>query len=645
MSQFQRTGKKIKFNHSNALPRYILSVYIDKIKVYDSDDKRLWHWEFAKAYVTNGRFARGKVVGKTDRTFDSKDEFWAYVYNATRHNYTTWLVGHSILTELILLGLPYRFTCGELSIDKPRSKRIRENNEDDDPHSQALAVLESPPTIIGCRVGQTQGRLVLVDILNWFQGNLSNIKAACGFSASVSCAVRNTCNQSGQAGIENSNAVHSLFEGLIKWVGENQMGLFRYTASSQAMGAFRHRFMSKPIYVHDNEDIQKLERKAYFGGRSDVFKMGEFHETVYQCDTNALFPSVMADGYFPYILNRYENRHEMLELLPSIDWSASVAYVELVTNKPLYPLRTDLHVIYPVGRFRTTLCGLELQRAVSSGCVTRVGSWAEYKLARLFDLWVSELWAMRQKYKTDGNVLYEQFTKKIMNSLYGKFAQLTPSWVNCNTDHTLEPFTTDSRIDPLTGIWTTLRSVGWQCQKLQARKEKAGSFYAIAAFVTSAARCRMDYVRLAAGTRNVYYQGVDCVIVNKKGLDNLNMLGEIVPNELGKLRVEYESDYGRIRGISDYQIGSREVVASRALTAETTDLGEVLQHKYYVMDHLFKNGPIDKLPQKAESWSRSNGYAKGAVQLDGWVDPLELGNMPNSESVGSKPSLAAASAS
>jgi hypothetical protein len=494
-------------------------------------------------------------------------------------------------------------------------------------------------------VGQTQGRLVIVDLLNWFQGDLSTIKTACKLTPSVSDASGDASDPLTIAGRSNSESIHKLFENLIGWVSENQMGLFRYTASSQAMGAYRHRFMTHQIYIHDNKDIQKLERKAYFGGRSDVFKMGPFDECMYQLDTNALFPYVMQTEYFPYILNRFENRHAMLEVLPGIDWSASVAYVELVTNKPIYPLRTNLHVIYPIGRFRTTLCGKELQNAFTAGHIVSCGSWAEYKLAKLFELWVTELWAMRRAYRTAGNALYEQFTKRVMNSLYGKFAQLTPSWVNVNGDHSLEPFTKDSRIDPTTGVWTTLRSVGWQCQKLQKREEKAGSFYAIAAFVTSAARCRMNYVRLAAGHRNVYYQGVDCVIVNKKGLTNLELLGEIQPTELGKLRIEYVSDYGRINGISDYQIGSREVVASRALTAETTDLGDVLQHKYYVMDHLFKNGPIDHLPQKAESWLRSNNYAKGAVQAGGWVDPLELGNIPISSSDGSSLSELAASAS
>lgn len=645
MSPFQRTGHKIKLNHSNALPRYILSIYVHKVKVYDSTDKLLWHWNFSCATVTSGRLARGKITGRQTEDFTDRERLWRRIYDSTRHNYTTWLVGHNILPELILCGLPYRFTCGELSIDKPRSKRKREDNDESNPHCQALAVLESPPTIIGCRVGSTQGRLVIVDLLNWFQGELSTIKAACKLTPAVSDASGNVCDEITIAGGDNSESIHKLFEGLISFVADNEMGLFRYTASSQAMGAYRHRFMKHNIYVHDNKDIMKLERKAHFGGRSDVFKMGPFDDVMYQCDVNALFPSVMQDSYFPYMLNRYELRHAMLELLPAIDWSASTAYVELSTQKASYPVRTDSHVIYPTGRFRTTLCGQELYNAFTSGHILRCGSWAEYKMAPLFTLWVQQLWAMRQEYKRLGNALYEQFTKRIMNSLYGKFAQLTPNWLNVSGDHSLEPFTTDSRIDSATGVWTTLRSVGWQCQKLQKREEKAGSFYAIAAFVTAAARCRMNYLRLVAGKPNVFYQGVDSIIVNKRGIDNLNDMNEIVPTELGKLRIEYESDYGCIRGISDYQIGSREVISSRALTAETTDLGDVIQHKYYVMDNLFKHGPIDTLPQRAESWARSNRYAKGTVQSDGWVEPLELGNMPSSSSVGSSLSETAASAS
>lgn len=641
---FQHTGHKIKLNHSNALPNYILSLWVESEgEAIDVSGNR-FERRFKAASVSSGRLRDRKVTGRKTEHFTDCDSLWSYIFGFTRGNYTTWLVGHSVLPHLIYAGLPLRFSRGEISIDKPRSKRTREDNDEENPHAQALAVIESPPTIIGCRVGATQGRIVIVDYANWFPGELPTESLPAETATTDSDLEGNTDDGIRSRSNRKAEFIHRSFESLIKWVGDNEMGMFRYTASAQAIGAYRHRFMERQIYVHDNSAVSQLERTAYYGGRSECFYIGNIDETVYQLDVNALFPAVMREHSYPYMLHRYENREQLLELQPSIDWSASVAEVQIHTDKPLYPLRTDTHVIFPVGTFRTVLAGCELYRAAREGIIQKVGSWAEYKMGSLFTKFVDELWAMRQRYKEQGNVEYEKFTKRIMNSLYGKFAQLTPSWVNVPTNWSMLPFTKESRLDSKTGHWTTFRSIGWQCQRLAERTIKPGSFYAIAAMVTANARSRMDHVRRVCGSRNCLYQGVDSIVATERGLSNLRESNLVANGALGRLRIEHSCNYGVIRGISDYQLGSKVVLSSRSLNSEVTDLGEIRQHKYYVMDHLFKNGPVDYIEERVEEWQRRNGYNKGHVQPDGWVLPFELGTKATSASDGSKPSFSATDA-
>lgn len=643
--QFQHTGHKIKLNHSNALPRYLISLAVEHgTETIDISGKRIAH-KFKSVSLTAGRFIGDKFTAVKDVHYDDRQSAWSYIYGYTRPNYTTWLVGHNVLSQLILLGLPDRLQQSELSIDKPRSKRKREDNDETNVHQAGLAVIESPPTIIACRVASTQGRIVIVDLANWFPGELSTIKAACGFTPAIKGADCDPNYQQSRATQDDSRFVHSAFENLIKWVKDNQMGTFRYTASAQALGAYRHRFMKQAMYVHDNAPIQELERRCYYGGRSEAFKLGVFSEVVYQLDVSGLFPSVMSQNCFPQRLVRSEQRAELIELLPSIDWSASCADVEIQTDKPLYPLRTDTHVIYPVGRFRTSLCGNELYQAFRAGIIRKCGSWSEYKLAPLFSLWVSALWDMRQVYRLEGNSLYEQFTKRIMNSLYGKFAQLTPAWVNVDDKHDMLPWTTHASYDCTLNDWKFYRSIGWQVQLKQGRKTRPQSFYAISAFVTAAARQRMDWLRRVAGKRHVLYQGVDSLIVTPTGRDNLTEQGEIQENTLGKLRLQYQSDYGYINGISDYQIGSKRVLSSRALNSEISDLGDVTQHKYYIMENLFKRRPVDHVEEKLEEWHRQSKYSKGIVGQDGWIEPFDVSGCPMSASDGVGSTTAAAAAS
>ena len=642
--QYQRTGYKVKLNHSNALPRYILSIHVESNTEDVSVAGHKINHTFRCASVTSGRLSLDKIVGRKTEHFTDKAVMWKYIYAYTKSNYTTWLIGENVLTACVLSGLPEQFEQSVLHIDKPRSKRKREDNDEENTHATGLAVIENPPTIIGCRVVETQGRLVIVDILNWFPSGLSTgyqperLKTLAGdVEDTTDIGTRLKCTIA-------SETTHKRFETLIGWVKQNDMGLFRYTVSAQAYGAFRHRFMQQDIYVHDNQDIQTIERQAYFGGRSEVFRLGAFDDRVYQLDCNSLFPSVMLSGWLPYQLHRFESRTAYWDCIPPIDMSASVAEVELLTDQPIYPVRTEKHIIYPVGRFTTTLCGVNLLRAHRHGHIIGLRSWSEYKLANIFGKWVNELWDMRQRYAREGNEPYEMLAKLMLNSLYGKFGQLTPAWQNVDNDWSMLPFTTESRLDGITGEWATMRSIGWQAQKLCERSTKPESFYAIPAFVTAAARARMDWLRTVAAGPNVYYQGVDSLIVNQQGLTNLLNADEIQRGKIGKLRIQIEADYIDIKGISDYQIGDKICLSGRAHNISLNGIGEVMQHKFYVRENMFNNGPTDTIEERIEEWQRTATYQKGIQGDSGWVSPFTVGIPPTSSILGSLPEVEARSA-
>jgi len=624
MQEYQHTGRRLKHNKTTQLPRNIIAISVESRQMGSPNDANatIHYWHSASCVFGRVRDGCNNCPGSI--TFVTRDRLWRWIYSQTGPRYTTWLIGTDILAQLIIAGLPDRFQSCELHIDKPRSKRAKDNDAQAKENTSTLAVLENPPTIIGCRVVCTQGRLVIVDTLNWFPGELSTGTESKGHNRPVSGIDGNPDDRTGPANTSAAMRVYTTFTQLITWIASNDMGVFKYTASSQAMAAYRHRFMRQAIYVHDNNAIQGLERQSYFGGRFEVFRIGALRETVYQIDCNSLFPSVMQSLFFPYYLDRYEERPEMVTLRPAIRWENSIAEVMIVTDKPLYPYRTERAIVYPKGRVRTVLAGPELYRAIRSGIVVAVGTWAEYKTAPIFSDYVTELWRLRQQYRAEGNRPYETFTKQLLNSLYGKFAQLTPSWVDVPNDYSLLPWSQESHLDGATGEWATLRSVGWQVQKQVERTIREGSFYAIASFVTAYARVRMDNLRAVAGRRNVYYQGVDSLIVNAIGYRNLCEAGEVHPTELGKLRLEYTAENGSINGVSDYDIGEKITLSGKSKQTTTLANGTLMQSRRYISKHLFRNGPIDTVTWESEPWQRHATYTKGQVQPDGWVEPLEL---------------------
>lgn len=646
MIERQTSGRRLRLNHSNAIPRYIVA--------YDSETRPIQTDQWGKRHSHTFRlgvamYARMRGTAATDLKtvrFTSPDTFWHFIGSIAGPDHTVWIVSHNAVFDMVVTGITEQFQQSKLVIDWPRSVRQREENSGDDPHEIGTVIIDSPPTIIACRHIASNGRVVIVDTLNWFRCSLAEMGEIAGLPKFAMPAFDEPDSIWFPYCERDAEIVFRTFTELLRWVKNNEMGMFRYTAPAQAMAAYRHRFMNHNILVHDNTDIKRIERKGYFGGRTEVFRLGEINETVYQLDVNSLFPSVMRDGFYPWKLDRYELRADYLELMPDISWDDSVAEVDIKTTEPIFPVRIAGMVAYPIGRFKTVLCGAELRHAKLRGLIRRVRSWSEYKTADLFSYWVNELWGMRQRYKAEGNNLYADFCKKLMNSLYGKFAQLASEWVTDASQLAATPWARWTHLNTVSGERSEYRSFGWTVQRMVPKRtelydsvdlegnplpqgepqwnELGGTFVAISAFVTSAARMRMNMLRQIAGKENTFYQGVDAVIVTKAGMDRLAACNEIDETELGKLRLLLTVDNGEIYGCSDYVLGGKVVISGRARPEIDKETGEVMQRKFAGPNMLFNSQCVVSVDETLQPWRRVAQYMKGNRQPNGWVDPLEL---------------------
>lgn len=617
----QATGRKIKPNHSNALPKFIIAYDTETTREKCEASGRVFNHRFRLGVAIVYRLTKGTVDSERVYRLSSAADFWALVHSLSSPQYTCWIVAHNALFDLIVSDFADQFERSQLVIDWPRSKRRLPDNDESNVLTSALCIIESPPTIIAARSSISGGRIVTVDTLNWFPLPLNELGKAINlpklrfpeFSDSDEVWFA-YCERDAQI-------VGKSFIELLQWVRSNDFGMFRYTGPAQAMAAYRHRFMTMPIYCHDNKAVKQLERQSYFGGRTEVFKLGEIKTIVHQLDISSLFPSVMASGLFPHLLDRYEFRDGFDDPPGDLDYSAAIAEVHLSTDECIFPVRTDKGVAYPIGQFCTTLAGPELEYAHRRKAIVAMRSWSEYKLGDLFSRWVKTLWGMRKQYKEAGNSAYDQFTKRLMNSLYGKFGQLSPRWINVPNSLAALPWSSWTEIDQTEGTRRQFRSFGWQVQMQADKAEADKNFVAIAAFVTAKARMRMNWLRVAAGSANVYYQGVDSLVVTPPGYERLKACGECSETELGKLRHQMTVGQGEIIGCSDYVLGDKVVLSGRSKQLDTLESGELLQRRFETAKYMFTGSPINQVTEEQTTWQRSANYHKGVVGPDGWVKP------------------------
>lgn len=622
MIENQFTGRRMKLNHSCAIPRYIIAVDTETVPAASGSKPNSIAHRFRLGVMRSGRLREDRIGSGSTIRFTEPSVFWDELYRLSGKNYTVWCVAHNALYDLVAMNFAEEFDSGRMTIDKPRSKRNRDENDEYNPHNAGLLILDSPPLIIGARCTETQGRIVFVDTLNYFRCPLRDMGTALGIEKSAIPPTIASDEIWFDYCERDVDICFETFVELIRWQRKQDFGMFRYTAASQAMSAYRHRFMRRQIYVHDNAEVKKLERNAYFGGRTEVFRKGKIDRILHHIDVNSLYPSVMKGNLFPCRLIRSDTKTKWCEPANGIDWLHSVAEVYIETDNPIYPFRHNGIVTYPVGCFVTNLCGPELYDAIESGRCKKVKDWAEYECATIFYDWVDCLWSMRQRYKSEGNRLYEQFVKSLLNSLYGKFGEKSPKWVPSQNVVSGMPWSTWYENDGKSDEMIQYRSFGGEVQKMVGRGELERTFVAISAFVAAYGRWLMNNLRIVAGQSEVWYQGVDALITTTLGLDRLKAAGEIAENDLGKLRLLTSTNFGEIYGCSDYRLGERTIISGRSRESDEISDGVYLQRRLAAASSIFTGDPCDEIPEVLQRWTRIGGYRKGIVAADGTVLPL-----------------------
>ncbi|RWZ85537.1 MAG: hypothetical protein EO766_16630 [Hydrotalea sp. AMD] len=167
-------------------------------------------------------------------------------------------------------------------------------------------------------------------------------------------------------------------------------------------------------------DLQDFFRGGYYGGRVEIFRLGEIEGQINYYDINSLYPSVMKNGLYPDLDTFYETEKPNFE-------KEGIAEVEIEYPRDHYitavPVRTDTEIIYPYGRLAGKWCYPEIRQALSDGArLIRVKRAIEFsKTCKPFSGYVDYCYAARLEAKNRADKLDDVFWKLFLNSCYGKF--------------------------------------------------------------------------------------------------------------------------------------------------------------------------------------------------------------------------------
>lgn len=415
-------------------------------------------------------------------------------------------------------------------------------------------------------------------------------------------------------------------EHFINFVTTEDLGNFAQTIAGQAFNAFRHKFMTHDIFIHTDRRAMAIERAAYSGGRTEAWIIGEAPEKTYVLDVNSEYPAVMMEYKYPTMLKSIRNS---MDLDTAISFIAKgfliICEAEVDTDVPIYPIKAG-RLIFPVGKYRTTLSTPEILAGIKRGIITRLENVCIYEGEPIFREYVDYFYHSRLAAKADGDKVHDLMYKLLLNSLYGKFGQKAIDWEKVgeappdvvSVENIFDIETRSRRMVKIFG-----GSVFQSLPKEGVAAEAFNSFPAIAAHVTAYARMMLwNYIE-TAGHNNIFYMDTDSLFVNKTGLDRLEESGVVDPKRLGALKLEKEGDL-KVFGVKDYIFNGKEKIKGISKNAIRINETDFIVNTWASLSTMIRDGKTDGYKNILVKKHLKREYTKGNIMPGGWVAPLVM---------------------
>lgn len=341
---------------------------------------------------------------------------------------------------------------------------------------------------------------------------------------------------------------------VVEWVRADDLGNWKPTGAGQAWAAYRHRFMSHRLLVHDNEAARDAERAASYTGRCEAWRWGKqiggpFTEYDYatayaRIGSECRVPTQLIGEAGSLTLDSYDklaNRHAML------------CEVIVTTQTPTVPTRIGKRIVWPVGTFAATLWDTEIELARSTGAHVVIGRswWYSRKPAiAAFCKWCLDILDERN---TSVDPIVRAAVKHWSRALVGRFAARWSEWSVIGRSP-VDDISLGWAQDVSNGERWRMLQLGPQLLRQTAERDSPDAVVSVMSWIMAECRVRIWRAAEVAGLEHVLYMDTDSLIVTEAGARRL-----------------VEADLSGFRRKATYDtlelLGPRQIIAQGALRA------------------------------------------------------------------------------
>lgn len=595
-----RPSHFLKHNLSQASPQHVVVVDTETLPLPHVDESETHHLEFGWLGYTRQKKDHTWTRTRWAR-FDSREAFYNILIALMTKKRRLTLISHNTGFDATVMGAFEELPARGFPLVK--------------------AIIEQPPVCLDWR-GET-GSIRWLDTLNWYQMSLAELGTYVGLPKLRMPATWENINLADTYCRRDCDIVLLAYKSWLAMVREHDLGVVAMSLAGQAFNAYRHRFMTTPIFIDADARALKLARQSYYGGRVECSRIGHYQGAFHMLDVNSMYPAVMKESIYPTHLEGFTARLTIQDLEQLMTRYAVVADVTLTTPEPAYPVRHEGRLMFPIGTFRSALTTPELRPALRQNHVQKVHACAIYKAAPIFQDFVNYFYTMRLRATIEHNEVLRLQLKLLMNSLYGKFGQVGRVY-----ETVMQCEDTDYRvyiaIDGETGEHTRVRRIANLEQHLRRDGESNDSHPAIAAHVTAYARQVLWGAIQLAGPEHVLYCDTDSVIVDTVGYEN--MLPYCDDNRLGAWKLERSGDEVIIEGLKRYYFSGHYTHQGVRKDALWLAPNTIRQTHWASLKGMLRLGSLDAPVTYPVTKKFTTDYAKGTVLPSGQVAPFRFGS-------------------
>lgn len=471
--------------------------------------------------------------------------------------------------------------------------------------------------------GKGKLRLTMVDLSAVFPKLLPEIGKTFGLAFPESIPFHETPGHALERCKTGELIVRTAATAYLQWIEDAGLGNWQMTGAGQSYAAFRHRFLTHPMLVHDTPEALTMERAAMWTGRCEAYWHGSMlRETVQEWDFTASYASICAERALPVKLvgpmpDNYPWRRHLAD-----ERVALVAHVTVTTPQPVVPCRHEGRILWPVGRFETTLWDIEIAEVLRVGGTVEVHSGFLYRKAPALKAWAHWVLEMIGPESTTVPAWQKMIVKHWSTAAIGRFGMMFPEWKTLGTASLIG---VDRRtcVDIDTGERYETMQVGRTIFRQGALVEWQNSMPAITGYVMAAARVKLGRVLEALPPRTALYIDTDAILVHDSAND---LMAALARTEVGHgLRLKRAWDGFGIYGPRQIVTGTKVRVAGVPSSARRIDRNVFEGSVWESLAVSMASRRPNKVVARDRVWHAKGVDKRRIGPPFGWTEPYSIG--------------------